>query len=88
MALQVGCLVCNDSIADGVCLVESIVGKINDLVVNRLCDGFRDTMGNCTGDILLRIAIDKDLALRLNDLHLFLGNGPADIICLTHGIAT
>ena len=33
-----------------------------------------------------RIAVDKDLAILLDDLHFLLGDGPADIVCLTHGV--
>ena len=44
-------------------------------------------MADTARDILRRITIDEDLALRLNDLHFLLGNGSADVVCLTHGIA-
>ena len=68
-------------------LIEGIVGKFHDLIVDGLGRSLRHAVGNAAGDILSRVTIHEDLSLRLDDLHFLFGNGAADIICLAHGIA-
>ena len=87
VALQVGRLIGHDGVAHSMSLVEGVVGKIHDLVVNGLSHRFGNSVADAAGNILLRVAVDENLPLGLDDLHLLLGNGPADVIRLPHGIA-
>ena len=87
MALEIGRVVGHLGVADGVGFVESIVGKIQNVLEDGLGSGFRDTVGDGTGDAALRIAVDKGLLLGHNDLLLFLGDGAAHIVRLTQTVA-
>ena len=86
VALEVSRLIGHHGIAHRVGFVEGIVGKIYDLIVDRLGRRLGYPFGNGTADILTGVSIDENLALLLNDLQLLLGNGPPDIVCLTHGV--
>ena len=88
MALQIRRLVGDYRIADRVCLVKRIVGKIDNLVVNGLGNRLRNVFMNTAGNPLLRIAVYKNLPFRFDDLHLLFGNRTANIVCLSHRIAT
>ena len=86
MALQVRCLVRNHRIANRMGLVKGVVCKGDDFIIDGLAHRFRHAVGDATSNALLLVTIDEDLSLCLDDFHLFLGNGPANIIRLTHGI--
>ena len=88
VALEICCLVSNHGVANRMGLVKGIVGKVHNLVIDRLCYLLRDTVTDTAGNPLLRVAVDEDLTLRLDDLHLLFGDCPADIIRLSHGVAT
>ena len=87
MALEVGGLVGYDGVAHRVGLVEGVVGEVHNFVVNGLGHCLGDAVAHTAGDLLGRVAVDEDLPLCLNDLHFLLGNGPADIVGLSHGVA-
>ena len=86
VALEVSRLIGHHGIAHRVGFVEGIVGKIYDLIIDRLGRRLGYPFGNGTADILTGVSIDEDFTLLLNDLQLLLGNGPPDIVCLTHGV--
>ena len=87
VALEVGGLVGYDGVAHRVGLVEGVVGEVHNFVVNGLGHRLGDAVADAAGDILVRVTVDEYLTLGLNDLHFFLGNGPADIVGLSHGVA-
>ena len=68
-------------------LVESILGKIDHIVVDLICHSLTDPVGNATLDALFLISVNKVLAFLFHDLGLFLGHGTAHQIAPTHGIA-
>ena len=69
-------------------LIESIVGKGHDFIVQRLRNSLADAVGDTACNILFPIAVNKDLTLLLDDLHLLFGDSAADIVRLAHGITT
>ena len=87
MALEIGRVVGHLGIADGVGLVEGIVGKIQNLVVDFLGCLLADAVLHRAGDAPLRVAVDKGLALGHDDGLLLLGDGPAHIVGLAEGVA-
>ena len=87
VTLEIGRLVRNNGIANGVRLIERIVCKGNNLIIDGLPHRLRHAPGNAAVNLLLGVAIDKGLPLRLNDLHFLFGDGAADVIRLSHGIA-
>ena len=68
-------------------LVESVVGKVHDLIVDGLSNRFRHPMTDTTGNVLRRIPVDKHLPLCLDNLHFLFGNGTADVVRLSHSVA-
>ena len=87
VALEVGRLVGDHCIAHRVGLVEGVVGEIHNFVVNRLRHRLGHAPGDTAVDFLFPVAVNEGLPLGVNDLLLFLGNCPADVVRLTHGVA-
>ena len=87
VALEIGGLVGHDGIAHRMGLVEGVVGEVHDFVVNGLGHRLGNAVAHAAGDVLGWVAVDEDLPFRLDDLHFLLGNGPADIVGLPHGVA-
>ena len=87
MALEIRRLIGHHRVADGVGLVEGVVGKIIDLVVNGLCRGFRDAVGHAAPDIPRRVAVEERFPLPLHVFGLLLGHGAAHHIRLSQRIA-
>ena len=58
VALQVGRLIGHDGVAHRMSLVEGIVGKIHDLIVNGLSHCLGNSVADAARDILLRVAVD------------------------------
>ena len=53
------CLIADDSVADGVGLIEGIVSKVVNLVVDILACLLRDAIGDTAGDTPLRVAVEE-----------------------------
>ena len=87
VAFQVRRLVGHHRVAHGMGLVEGVVCKGNDLIVDGLAHAFADPALDAAVNILGRVTIDEGLPFRFDNLHLFLGDGAADIVRLAHGIA-
>ena len=87
MALEIGRLVGHHRIADGVGLIEGIVGEVINFIVDGLGGGFGDAAGDSALDMPLRIAVDEGISLLFDLLGLFLGDGTAHHIRLPQGIA-
>ena len=87
MALEVGRLVGNHGVAHRVRLIEGVVGEIHDLVVNRLRHRLGYAPGDTAVNFLLPVAVNEGLPLGVDNLLLFLGNCPADVVRLPHGVA-
>ena len=68
-------------------LVEGIVRKGNDLVIDGLSRGLGNALCNSTGDALLLVTVDEHFSFFFDDLHLLFGDRTADIVRLTHGVA-
>ena len=68
-------------------LIEGIVGKGNDFIIKGLGSLLRYTVGDAAGYPLFLVAVYKNLPFRLDDGVFLLGDGPADIVRLSHGIA-
>ena len=68
-------------------LIECVVRKIIDVLIDRLRRLRRDAARHAAGDAALRIAVDKCLSLGFDLLRLFLGNGAAHQIRLSERIA-
>ena len=77
VALEIRRLIGHHRIADGVCLVEGVVGKVEYLVVNGLRRGLTDAVCNTAGDAPLLVAVDESLPLLFDLLGLLLADGPA-----------
>ena len=86
MALEIGRLVGNHRIADGVGLIEGIVGEVVNFIVDGFGGGFGDAAGDAALDVPLRIAVDEGIPLLFNLLGLFLRDGPTHHIRLAQGI--
>ncbi len=80
-------LVGHHSVAHRVGLVEGIVGKLVDLVVDGHGHVLGDAVGHAPGDPPLRVAVEEGLLLPGHVLCLLLAHGPADHICLPQGVA-
>ena len=87
MILQIRRLIGHHGVANRVGLVEGIVAKIDNLIVDRLGHRLRDAPGHCAGNPLLFVSIDEHVALRLNDFLLLFGDGSPDVVRLAHGIS-
>ena len=87
MALKVRRLVCDDRVSRGVRLVEGVVCKGVDLLVDLLRSLFVDAVGHAARDITRGIAVQERLALALNVLDLLLAHRAAQHIRLTERIA-
>ena len=87
VAFEVRRLVGYHRIAHRVGLIEGIVGKGNDFIVQGLGSLLRYSVGDTAGYPLFLIAVYKNLPLRLDDSVFLFGDGPADIVRLSHSIA-
>ena len=76
-----------DGVGYRVGLVEGIGGKVEDLVVNAVGDGFRHPVCHAAGDAAGLVAMDERLPLRVDDGVLFFRHGAADHVCLAEGEA-
>ena len=70
--LQKCSLVRNHRISRSMRLVKRILGKINHVIINLICHGFTDSIGNTAFYTLLFVSVDKVLALFFHDLCLLL----------------
>ena len=86
MALKIGRLVGNHRIADGVGLIEGIVGEVVNFIVDGLGGGFGDAICDAALDVPLRITVDEGIPLLFDLLGLFLRDGPAHHIRLSQRI--
>ena len=82
MALEIRRLIGHHRVADGVSLIEGVVGEVKDLIVDGLRRGLLDAIGDAAGDAPLRVAVDKGVPLLLDLLGLLLADGPAHHVCL------
>ena len=84
MALEVGCLECHIGITGGMTLVEGVGCKAGHLIVNFVCNLFRDTVCHTARALVAGVcaAVDKMFPLRLHHSVFLLAHGTADIICL------
>ena len=85
MPLHVGRAVADDGIAHGVSFIEGVAGEVQNLVIDAVGNLLRHTVGNRTGNVTLRIAVDKGNTLGINDGVLLLAHGAADHIRLAQG---
>ena len=67
--------------------VESVLGKIHHGIVDLIRRLLADSVCNTALDPLLLISVNEIVALRINDILLFLTHRTADVIRLSHGIA-
>ena len=79
-------LVRDDSVADGMRLVEGIVGEVIHLVVDAFGHADGDAVGLAAADIARGVAVNERAALFFNVFDLLLGHGPAHHVCLPEGI--
>ena len=68
-------------------LVEGVVCKVVDLLVDGLRRLFRDAIGYAATDAPLRVTVDKSILLLLDLGSLLLGDGPAHHVRLAQGVA-
>ena len=87
VALEPGRIVADLCIADGVRLIEGIVGKIKYLSVDFLRSLFGYAVGNRAWDSPRAVAVDKGLLLLDDDVLLLLGDGAAHIVGLSQRIS-
>ena len=88
MALEVRRLVGHHRVADGVSLIEGVVGEVKDLIVNGLRRGLLDAIGDAAGDAPLRVAVDKGVPFLFDLLGLLLADGSAHHVRLPQREAT
>ena len=67
--------------------VECVLCKIHHGIVDLIRRLLTDTVCNTAFDPLLLISVNEIVALRINDILLFLTHRTADVIRLSHGIA-
>ena len=82
MALEIGRLIGHHRIADRMGLIKRVVGKVVDLIIDRLGGFAGDTVCNAPGNAALFIAVNEGYALFFDLFRLFLGHGAAHHICL------
>ena len=88
MGLEIGGLIGNQRITDGMGFVKSIVGKVEDFIIDFLGNFLLHSVGDGAGNAPLRVAVDEGFPLLQNDRLFFLGDGPAHIVGLSQGVAT
>ena len=72
VAFQVCRLISYHGVANRMSLIESIIREVHDFIVYGLGYRLRDTMADTAADVLCGVSVDKNLSLRLNDLHFLL----------------
>ncbi len=72
MAFEIGGLVGHDGVTHRVGLVEGVIGKIVDLIVNVFPQWPPDPVGHAAGDPPVRVAVEKGVLFLLDLLGLFL----------------
>ena len=77
----------DEGVGNGVCFIEGVVRKINDLVVNAARNVFRYAVGDAAGNVPRGIAVDEGDALGVDDGVLFLAHGAADDVRLTERVS-
>ena len=87
VALHVGGAVGHDGVAHGVGLVEGVAGEIQYLVVDAVGHRLTHPIGQGSGDVPLRVAVDEGHSLRIDDLVFLLAHGPAYHVRLAQGEA-
>ncbi len=87
MAFQIRRLIRHQRIAHGMRLIERIVCKVQDFIIDRLGGRLVDTVGNGAGNAALGVPIDKRPALLQDYGLLFFGNRAAHIVRLPQRIA-
>ena len=87
MAFKICRLISNHRIADGVSLIEGVVCKVVDFLINGLRHGSGNAACHAAGDLPFRITVDKGILLLLDLGGLFLGDGAAHHIGLSQRVA-
>ena len=72
MALEIGRLIGYHRIADRMGLIKRVVGKVVDLIIDRLGGFAGDTVCNAPGNAALFIAVNEGYALFFDLFRLFL----------------
>ena len=87
IALEPCRLIRDHRIADGVRLVEGIVGEIVHFVIDALRHIHRDAVGLAAADAARRVAVDERAALLFDVLDLFLGHSAAHHVRLSQRVS-
>ena len=81
MVFEVGRPIGHNGITHRVGLIEGIVCKVVDLVIDRVGRLLIDAVGHTALDTPALVTVDKGVALRLDLLRVLLGDGTAHHIC-------
>ena len=87
VALKIGRLIGHHGVGNCVGLVEGVVGKIVNFLVDSLRRGLRDAVCHAAGDVPLQVPVEERLPLLFNIFGFLLAHGPADHVRLPQGIA-
>ena len=87
VVLEIGRLVGHHRIGDGVGLVEGVVGKVVDLVVDGLRRFRRNPVCHTACNVPFLVTMDKGVPLPGDVLGLLFAHGPADHVGLAQGVA-
>ena len=87
VALKPRRLIGHNGVAHGVGLVEGVVGKGVNFIIDGLGILRRNTPSHTTFNVALGVAVDKGLPLPLNVLDLLLTHGPAHHVCLAQRVS-
>ena len=87
MALEIGRVIGDLGIAHGVRLVEGVVRKIQDFLVNGLRRRLGHAVCNGAGDTARGVTVDEGLPLGDDDLFLLFGDGAAHVVRLSEAVA-
>ena len=87
VALEPGRLVAHNGVGHRVGLVEGVIGKGIDFIIDVLCHVLRDTVGDAAGNGPPGVAVDEGLPLPLDVLDLLLAHGPAHHVGLPQRVA-
>ena len=87
VTLEVRRLIGHHRVADGVGLVEGVVGKVIDLVIDGLGRFLWNAVGHAALDVTGGVAVEERLPLPFHVLGLLLGHGAAHHVRLTQRVA-
>ena len=87
IALQPRCLHGNNCIRGSMGFIKCVFGKVHHGIVDAVCGLLIDSVCHASFDAAALVTVHKALALRINDILLFLTHRTPDVVRLSHRVA-